>query len=111
MVKAGQIRALAVTTRHRSPLLPDVPSVVELGWPQLVAENYFGVSGPAGLPKDVTDKLSRALGAIIADPSIVKRFEELGVTPVTMTPAEFGDFVVKQAHDWAPAIKAADLKP
>jgi tripartite-type tricarboxylate transporter receptor subunit TctC len=111
MVKAGQIRALAVTTRTRSPLLPDVPTVVELGWPQLVAENYFGVSGPAGLPKDVTDKLARALAAIVADPAIVKRFEELGVTPVRMSQAEFADFVVKQAQDWQPAIKAADLRP
>jgi tripartite-type tricarboxylate transporter receptor subunit TctC len=111
MVKAGQIRGLAVTTRQRSPLLPDVPTVVELGWPQLVAENYFGVSGPAGLPKDVTEKLSKALATIVSDPAIVKRFEELGVTAVKMSPAEFGDFVVKQAHDWAPAIKAADIKP
>jgi tripartite-type tricarboxylate transporter receptor subunit TctC len=111
MVRSGQIRALAVTTRTRSPLLPDVPSVVELGWPQLVAENYFGVSGPAGLPKDVTDKLAKALAAIVADPAITHRFEELGVTPVKMSQAEFADFVVKQAHDWQPAIKAADLKP
>jgi tripartite-type tricarboxylate transporter receptor subunit TctC len=111
MVKAGQIRALAVTTRTRSPLLPDVPTVVELGWPQLVAENYFGVSGPAGLPKDVTEKLSKALAAIVADPAIVKRFEELGVTTVTMSPGDFGAFVVKQANDWQPAIRAADLKP
>jgi tripartite-type tricarboxylate transporter receptor subunit TctC len=110
MVKAGQIRALAVTTRQRSPLLPDVPTVVELGWPQLVAENYFGVSGPAGLPKEVSDKLAKALATIVADPAIVKRFEELGVTTVKMTPAEFSDFVVKQAADWQPAIKAADLK-
>src|SRR5205085_5841406 len=66
MVKSGQLRGLAVTTRTRSPLLPDVPSVVELGWPQLVAENYFGVSGPAGLPKDITEKLNKALAAIIA---------------------------------------------
>ncbi|WP_171016012.1 tripartite tricarboxylate transporter substrate binding protein [Ramlibacter sp. 2FC] len=111
MVKAGQIRALAVTTRERSPLLPEVPSVVELGWPQLVAENYFGVSGPAGLPKEVTDKLAKALAEIVADPAIVRRFEELGVTPVKMGQAEFAAFVVKQANDWAPAIKAADLKP
>jgi uncharacterized membrane protein len=62
MVKAGQIKALAVTTRTRTPLLPDVPTVVELGLPQLVAENYFGVSGPAGLPKEVTDKLGAAAG-------------------------------------------------
>jgi len=111
MVKAGQIRALAVTTRTRSPLLPDVPTVVELGLPQLVAENYFGVSGPAGLPADVVDKLARALAVIVADPAVVKRFEALGITPATLGPAEFGSFVARQVADWAPAIKAADLKP
>jgi tripartite-type tricarboxylate transporter receptor subunit TctC len=111
MVKAGQIRALAVTTPKRSPLLPDVPSVVELGLPSLVAENYFGVSGPAGLPKEVVDKLAKALTDIVADTAIVKKFEELGITPVKMTQADFATFVVKQANDWAPVIKAADLKP
>mgnify|MGYP000867395342 CR=1 FL=1 len=111
MVKAGQIRALAVTTRTRSPLLPDVPTVVEAGYPQLVAENYFGVSGPAGLPAEVTERLGKALAAIVADPAIVKRFEELGITPVRMNGAEFTAFVAKQVADWAPAIKAADLKP
>ncbi len=54
-----------MTTKDRSKLLPDVPSVVELGYPQLVAENYFGVSGPANLPPDVVDKLAKALAAIV----------------------------------------------
>jgi tripartite-type tricarboxylate transporter receptor subunit TctC len=110
MVKTGQIRGLAVTTKTRSPLLPDVPSVVELGLPQLVAENYFGVSGPAGLPKEVSDKLSAAIATVIADPAIVKRFEELGITVVKMGGADFTAFVNKQVNDWLPAIKAADLK-
>ena len=110
MVKAGQIRPLAVTTRTRSPLLPDVPTVVELGLPQLLAENYFGVSGPAGLPKEVTDKLGAAIAAIVADPAIVKRFEELGLTTVKMGSADFSAFVAKQVNDWQPAIKAADVK-
>jgi tripartite-type tricarboxylate transporter receptor subunit TctC len=110
MVKAGQIRALAVTTQTRSPLLPEVPSVVELGLPQLVAENYFGVSGPAGLPKEVTDKLAAVLATIVSDPAIVKRFEELGITAVKMGGPEFTAFVAKQVNDWQPAIKAADLK-
>ncbi|MDH4290842.1 MAG: tripartite tricarboxylate transporter substrate-binding protein, partial [Aquincola sp.] len=110
MVKDGKIRALAVTTKTRSPLLPDVPSVTELGLPQLVAENYFGVSGPAGLPKDVTDKLGAAIAGIVADPVIVKRFEELGITTVKMGQADFTAFVTKQVNDWQPAIKAADLK-
>ncbi len=110
MMKSGQIKGLAVTSRSRSPLAPDVPSVVELGLPQLVAENYFGVSGPAGLPKDVTDKLGKALADIVADPAIVKRFEELGITTVKMSSADFAAFVGKQVADWAPAIKAADVK-
>ena len=110
MVKAGQIKALAVTTRTRSPLLPDVPTVLELGLPQLVAENYFGVSGPAGLPREVTDRLGKVLADIVADPAVVKKLEELGITPVKMSSAEFGAFVAKQVNDWGPAIKAADLK-
>jgi len=110
MMKSGQIKGLAVTSRSRSPLAPDVPTVVELGLPQLLAENYFGVSGPAGLPKEVTDKLSKALADIVADPAIVRRFEELGITAVKMSSAEFAGFVNKQVNDWAPAIKAADVK-
>jgi tripartite-type tricarboxylate transporter receptor subunit TctC len=110
MMKSGQLKGLAVTSRTRSPLASDVPTVVELGLPQLLAENYFGVSGPAGLPKEVTDKLGKALADIVADPAIIKRFEELGIQAVKMNGAEFGAFVVKQINDWAPAIKAADVK-
>ena len=110
MMKSGQLKGLAVTSRSRSPLAPDVPTVVELGLPQLVAENYFGVSGPAGLPKEVTDKLSAALAAIVSDPAVVKRFEELGITPMKLAGPPFSDYVAKQIADWTPAIKAADLK-
>jgi tripartite-type tricarboxylate transporter receptor subunit TctC len=110
MMKSGQIKGLAVTSKARSPLAPDVPTVVELGLPTLVAENYFGVSGPAGLPKDVGDKLHAALDKVMADPAVIKRFEELGITPVKASSAEFAELVAKQANDWAPIIKAADLK-
>jgi tripartite-type tricarboxylate transporter receptor subunit TctC len=110
MMKSGQIRGLAVTSKTRSPLAPEVPTVVELGLPMLVAENYFGVSGPAGLPKEVSDKLHAALAVIVADPAIVKRFEELGITPAKASAAEFADLVAQQANAWAPIVKAADLK-
>jgi tripartite-type tricarboxylate transporter receptor subunit TctC len=110
LMKSGQIKGLAVTSKARSPLAPDVPTVTELGYPTLVAENYFGVSGPAGLPKEVSDKLYAALEKIVADPATVKRFEELGITPVKATPVEFVDMVTRQANDWQPLIKAMDLK-
>jgi tripartite-type tricarboxylate transporter receptor subunit TctC len=110
MMKTGQIKGLAVTSRTRSPLAPEVPTVLELGLPQLLAENYFGVSGPAGLPKEVSDKLAKALADVLADPAVLKRFEELGITPMRMSATDFGSFVAKQITDWAPAIKAADVK-
>jgi tripartite-type tricarboxylate transporter receptor subunit TctC len=110
MMKSGQIKGLAVTSKARSPLAPDVPTVVELGLPTLVAENYFGVSAPAGLPKDIADKLHAALDKIVADPTVVKRFEELGITPTKASSAEFAEVVAQQADAWAPIIKAADLK-
>jgi tripartite-type tricarboxylate transporter receptor subunit TctC len=110
MMKSGHIKGLAVTSKARSPLAPDVPTVVELGLPTLVAENYFGVSAPAGLPKDIADKLHAALDKIVADPTVVKRFEELGITPTKASSAEFAEVVAQQADAWAPIIKAADLK-
>jgi len=111
MMKSGQLKGLAVTSRSRSPLAPDVPTVGELGYPQLVAENYFGVSGPAGLPKEVSDKLATALATVVADPAVIKRFEELGITPLKLSSSQFADYVARQISDWAPAIKAADMKP
>jgi tripartite-type tricarboxylate transporter receptor subunit TctC len=111
LVKSGQIKGLAVTTRKRSPMLPDVPTVTELGYPQLVAENYFGLSGPAALPKEVVDKLSKAVSDILADPAIVRKFGELGIHIETANSAEFTAFVAKQVRDWQPAIAAADVKP
>lgn len=111
MLKTGQIKGLAVTSRTRSPLAPDVPTVVELGYPDLVADNYFGVSGPAGLPREVTDKLAATLAEVVAQPAIAQRFQELGITPTRLGGEAFAGFVAKQVADWAPAIQAANLKP
>ena len=111
LVKEGKIKGLAVTTRQRSPLLPEVPTTTELGLPQVVAENYFGISGPAGLPAEVVDKLTAAVDKVLAEPAVVRRFEELGITVAKGHSPQFTEFVARQVADWAPAIKAADVKP
>jgi tripartite-type tricarboxylate transporter receptor subunit TctC len=110
MLKSGQIRGVAVTSRQRSPLAPEVPTVAEAGYPDLVAENYFGLSGPPALPKDVADKLARTVADIVSQPAVVARLAELGITPLKMSSDDFAAFVGKQVRDWAPAIKAADFK-
>jgi tripartite-type tricarboxylate transporter receptor subunit TctC len=110
LVKGGQVKALAVTSAKRSPLLPDVPTTAEAGYPNLRIDNYFGVSGPAGLPKEVTDKLYAALTEVLTMPNVLKKLEENGVVYGKMTQAEYAALVASQIADWAPIIKATGTK-
>ena len=109
-VKAGSLKAVAVTSPKRSSLLPEVPTVAELGYPKLTTENFFGVSAPAGLSKDISDILHKALTEVMTQPDVIQRLEDLGVARGSMNPAAFTDFVTKQVKDWGPAIKASGAK-
>lgn len=110
LVKGGQVKGLAVTSARRSPLLPDVPTTAEAGYPKLRIDNYFGVSGPAGMPKDVTDKLYAALAEVLTMPTVLKKLEENGIVYNRMTQAEYGALVAGQISEWAPIIKASGAK-
>jgi len=110
LVKGGQVKALAVTSAKRSPLLPDVPTTAEAGYPRLRIDNYFGVSGPAGLPKEVTDRLYAALVEVLTMPNVLKKLEENGIVYSQMTQAEYAALVASQIADWAPIIKATGTK-
>ena len=108
--KSGKLKLLAVTSTKRAAMAPDVPSVVELGFPKLVADNFFGISAPAGTPRPVVDALSKATQAALADPKLVKNFEDLGITVGAMTPEQFTAFVQQQVSAWGPAVKASGAK-
>ena len=107
--KNGQIRPLAVTSAKRSPLVPDVPSVVELGQPKLVLDNFFGLTGPAKMPADVVARLNAATNEVLAQTDIQKRLLELGVTESPGTPADFTTFVRSQVDALQAVVKAARI--
>ena len=109
-MKDGKLRALAVTSPTRASMAPEVPSVVELGQKKLVAENFLGVSGPAGLPQAVVARLHAAMAEVLADPVVVKRLDDLGVAGRKMSPAEFTAFVKNQVGEWAAPVKASGAK-
>jgi tripartite-type tricarboxylate transporter receptor subunit TctC len=109
-MQSGRLRGIAVTSSARAPMAADLPTVVELGMAKLVAENFLGLSGPAGLPKAVVDRLHAAMAEAAVRPEIVKRLEELGVQSRPMSPAQFGTFVQKQVADWAGPVKASGAK-
>jgi tripartite-type tricarboxylate transporter receptor subunit TctC len=109
-MKDGKLRALAVTSPARASMAPDVPSVVELGQKKLVAENFLGVSGPAGLPQAVVGRLHAAMVEVLADPVVIKRLDDLGVAGRRMSPAEFTAFVKNQVSEWTAPVKASGAK-
>ena len=108
--KSGQLVPLAVTSATRSPLLPDVPSVVEFGYRSLVLENFFGLSGPANLPAAVVARLNSATNEILAQAELKKRMLDLGITTAPASAAAFTAYVRAQVEALAPVVKAAGVK-
>ena len=109
-MKDGKLRALAVTSPVRAPMAPDVPSVVELGQKKLVAENFLGISGPAGLSPQVVARIHAANKKALANPKVAQRLAELGVQSRDMTPQEFSAFVAAQVKDWYQPVKDSGAK-
>jgi len=108
--KSGQIRPLAVTSSSRSALVPDVPTVVEAGYKQLVLENFFGLSGPAKLPADVVARLNAATNEVLADAEFKKKMGELGIATQATSAAGFTTFVREQAAQLGPVVKASGVR-
>ena len=108
-IRAGKLRALAVTTATRSEVLPDVPTVGEFV-PGYEASGWYGVGAPKGTPAEVIDKLNREINAGLADPKMKAQFADLGNTPLTFSPAGFGKFIAEETDKWAKVIRAANIK-
>ena len=110
-VKSGKLRALAVTGKARHPLLPDVPTVAELGLPQLEITNWTGIMVPAGTPADVVAKINGDANAALAEPEMRAKIVEQGFEPVAMTPAEARAFVDAEVAKWGRLVRDANIKP
>ena len=108
-IKAGKLRALAVTSAKRSAALPDIPTIGEFV-PGYDAAGWFGLGAPKGTPQPIIDMLSKAIGEVLADPAMKARFADLGAEPMPMTPAEFGNLVADDTQKWAKVIRSADIK-
>lgn len=108
--KSGQIVPLAVTSATRSPLVPDVPSVVEQGHRKLVLDNFFGLSGPPRMPADIVARLNTACNEILAQADFKKKMIDLGITTSTMSASGFTSFVKEQVSQLAPTVKSAGVR-
>ncbi|VFR16779.1 putative exported protein [plant metagenome] len=103
-VKAGSLRALAVTSTRRSPLLPDVPTMAEAGVPGYDVEVWFGVVAPKDLPPQTLATLSKAITDIAQEPATIEKILNIGATPLTSTPSEFAQRIRHAQEKWAPIV-------
>jgi tripartite-type tricarboxylate transporter receptor subunit TctC len=108
-IRSGKLRALCVTGTQKYELLPEPPPC-QNDAPGLVAVNWWGVLYPAGTPKPIVDKLHADTVKALADPDVKKRFADLGVEPVTSTPAEFAKFIRAEMDKYGKLIKEANIK-
>jgi len=108
-VKSGRLRALAVTTRSRTPSMPDLPTVAE-SLPGYETVAWFGVLAPAGTPKDVVNRLSMEIAKIARSPDMRERLEGMGAEPVGSTPEEFGAVMARDIAKWTALAKSVGIK-
>jgi tripartite-type tricarboxylate transporter receptor subunit TctC len=109
-IQAGKLRALAVTSGKRFPLLPDTPTIAESGYPGFEALAWNGVMVPAATPKPIIARLNAEIEAILKDPEVVARMQAQGFALVGGSPEAFGALVKSETERWAPVIKKVGLK-
>jgi tripartite-type tricarboxylate transporter receptor subunit TctC len=109
-IRAGNLRALAVTTATRSDALPDIPTVGEFV-PGYEATQWFGIGAPDKIPADIIDKLNKEINSGLADPAVKAHLADLGGTPLSSSPADFSKLIADEIEKWAKVIKFANIKP
>lgn len=109
-IRAGKLRALAVTTASRSSALPNVPTLSEF-LPSFEASAWVAIGTPKNTPAEIIDKLNREINMGLADPKIVARFTDLGATALTASPADLDKFVITETEKWAKVVRFANIKP
>jgi tripartite-type tricarboxylate transporter receptor subunit TctC len=108
-IRAGKLRALAVTSAKRMDVLPDIPAMDEFV-PGYEGSGWLGVGAPKDTPAEIIEKLNKQINTVIADPAMKARLAGLGVEQELMTPAEFGKLTADATEKWAKVIKFANIK-
>jgi tripartite-type tricarboxylate transporter receptor subunit TctC len=108
-IRAGHVRALAVTTEARSDVLPDLPTVAD-SVPGYEASSWYGIGAPRSTPPEIIDRLNKAINAGLADPKIKARLADLGGTTLALSPADFGKLIASETEKWGKVVRAANIK-
>src|SRR5438046_2427580 len=110
-IKAGRMKALAVTAKTRHPQLPDVPTVVEAGFPELVVTSWQAAAGPAKTPREIVTKLNDAMVKALRSADVRERMNQIGFDVVASSPEEFGTFMRSELERWTRVVQKGGIQP
>jgi tripartite-type tricarboxylate transporter receptor subunit TctC len=110
-IKAGKVRALAVTSASRVPAMPEVPTMIEAGLPGYENSTWSGIGAPAGTPTPIVDRMNRELAAALQQPDVQERFTAEGSIPIGGTPARFRDYLRAEIAKYGKLVRSAGIKP
>ena len=110
-IRAGSLRVIAFTTRERVPDFPEVPTFVESGFPDIVADGWAGIAAPAGTPRPLQERLAGAIREAIAAPAVARRYAETSTLPGTRFLDDAQAFVRSEIAAWAPVVRASGATP
>lgn len=109
-IQSGKLRAVGITSAQRSPLLPEVPTLAESGYPNFDVQSWFALAAPAATPKPIIEKLNAALNKALTAPDVRQRLQELGAAPEPGSPEKMRDFATAEVKRWREVVKASGAK-
>jgi tripartite-type tricarboxylate transporter receptor subunit TctC len=109
-INSGQLRALGVGGAKRNPVLPNVPTIQEAGVPGYIADNWWGIVGPAGMPKEIVDRLYRDIQEVLKSKELTEAFAREGAEAVTMTSEDFAKYIENEIVKWGRVVKEGNIK-
>ncbi len=110
-MNSGRLKVLAIALPERSPLMPDIPTVAELGLPGFSISLWYGLIGAKGIPQPIVEKLNAAVRTSLADPEVIAKLAKLGSQPIIQSPQQFAEVIKNDSAKWAEVIKAGNIKP
>jgi tripartite-type tricarboxylate transporter receptor subunit TctC len=111
LLRSGKIKALGIASAKRSELLPDVPTLMESGYPKFEAQIWFGCFTPNGVPPEIVTRLAQSVKKALSDPEVIKKLSEVGVEVIGGSPAELGSFLRDDTAKWGALVKSTGAKP
>jgi tripartite-type tricarboxylate transporter receptor subunit TctC len=109
-IKAGAIKALALTSAKRIAVLPDLPTTAELGYPRVNSDNWYGLVAPAGVPAEALDRLHRAAVAALNSDGLKKQYDTFNATPAPATSQQFSAFIMAEQAKWGPVVRKTGVR-